>query len=191
MKISDENFIQLLQQQDEDALEFIVDTYLPLIKGITYKILSSVHNTGITEECINDTFLSIWKNSRKFKGENSDDFKRWICAIAKFKAIDYYRKTNGENRHLVSAEMMVEDESHSAEDELILLEDRNELIKLINHLDPVDRKIFIMKFFLGYKTSDIADKLALTQSSISNRIYRGKKKLNQKVTPITLGEYRI
>ena len=38
-------------------LEFIVDTYLPLIKGITYKVLSPLENDGVIEECINDIFL--------------------------------------------------------------------------------------------------------------------------------------
>ena len=40
MKSNDTNFIKRLQRQEEDALEFVVDTYLPLIKGITYKVLS-------------------------------------------------------------------------------------------------------------------------------------------------------
>ena len=42
----------------------------------------------------------------------------------------------------------------SAEDELIMIEDKAELIKLINLLEPVDREIFIMKFFLGLKTEE-------------------------------------
>ena len=79
----------------------------------------------------------------------------------------------------------------SAEDELIMLEDRTELIKLINQLEPVEREIFIMKFFLGLKTEEIAKKLGLTNASIDNRVYRGKKKLNKKVTSLELGESRI
>ncbi len=79
----------------------------------------------------------------------------------------------------------------SAEDELILSEDRTELIKLINQLEPVEREIFIMKYFLGYKTVEIAQKLGLTNTSVDNRVYRGKKKLYQKVTTLELGESRI
>jgi len=79
----------------------------------------------------------------------------------------------------------------SAEDELILLEDRTELIQLINQLEPVERDIFIMKFFLGLKTEEIAKKLGLTNASIDNRVYRGKKKLNKKVTSLELGESRV
>ncbi|HHW35732.1 MAG TPA: sigma-70 family RNA polymerase sigma factor [Bacillales bacterium] len=184
MKSNDENFIQRLQQQEEDGLEFIIDKYLPLIKGITYKVLSPLENNGVIEECINDIFLSIWNNSKKFRGD-STDFKKWICAIAKFKAIDYYRKAA--KKVEVPSNYMDLNAEKSAEDELILMEDKTELIELINLLEPVDRDIFIMKFFLGLKTEDISIKLGLTKAAIDNRIYRGKKKLSNKATNINLG----
>lgn len=56
MKSNDSNFIQRLQRQKEGALEFIVDKYLPLIKGITNKVLGPLNNEGVMEECFNDVF---------------------------------------------------------------------------------------------------------------------------------------
>ena len=184
MKSNDQNFIHRLQRQKEDALEYVVDIYLPLIKGITYKVLSPLKNDGVIEECINDIFLSIWNNAKKFQGD-STDFKKWICAIAKFKAIDYYRKAS--KKVEFSSNVMDVNPERSVEEELIMIEDKAELIKLINLLEPVDRDIFIMKFFLGLKTEDISKKLGLTRSAIDNRIYRGKKRLNHKVTNFNLG----
>ncbi|MBU8878999.1 sigma-70 family RNA polymerase sigma factor [Bacillus sp. FJAT-29790] len=184
MTSNDTNFIQRLQRQKEDALEFIVDKYLPLIKGITYKVLSPLGKNGVIEECINDIFLSIWNHSKKFRGD-STDFKKWICAIAKFKSIDYYRKFS-KNAEFTLNDLEVNAEK-SAEDELMIMEDKAELIKLINLLEPVDREIFIMKFFLGLKTEEISEKLGLTKSAIDNRIYRGKKKLYHKATNLNLG----
>ena len=178
MKSNDTNFIQRLKRQEEDALEFIVDKYLPLIKGITYKILTPLKNKGVIEECINDIFLSIWNNSKKFHGD-SDDFKKWICAIAKFKSIDYYRKAT--KKVEFTSNYMDLNVEKSAEDELIMIENRTELIQLINHLEPIERDIFIMKFFLGLNTEEISLKLGLTKASVDNRIYRGKKKLNKKL----------
>ncbi|MRS07664.1 RNA polymerase subunit sigma-70, partial [Bacillus anthracis] len=35
MKSNEKDYIKRLKRQNEDALEFVVDTYLPLIKGIT------------------------------------------------------------------------------------------------------------------------------------------------------------
>jgi RNA polymerase sigma-70 factor, ECF subfamily len=188
MKSNDSNFIQRLQRQKEDALEFIVDKYLPLIKGITYKVLGSLNNEGVIEECINDVFLAIWNNSKKFNGEHND-FKNWICSIAKFKAIDYYRRANKQVE--ISSDNIETNMERSVEDELLLAENKNELIKLINQLEPVEREIFIMKFFLGLKSEDISVRLGMTKASIDNRIYRGKKKLNKKATNLTLGENGI
>lgn len=185
MKSNEANFIKRLQRQKEDALEFIVDTYLPIIKGIVYKVLIPLKNEGVVDECINDIFLAIWNNSNSFKGD-SIDFRKWVCTIAKFKAIDYYRKVSKEVEF--SSEYMDLNSNLSAEEELILLEDRNELIKLINQLEPIEREIFILKFFLGLKTSEIAKRLSLTNASIDNRVYRGKKKLINKIAILELGE---
>ncbi|MGF7045635.1 RNA polymerase sigma-70 factor (ECF subfamily) [Paenibacillus sp. DS2015] len=188
MKSNDTNFIRRLQRQEEDALEFIVDKYLPLIKGITHKVLAPLNNCGVIEECINDVFLAIWNHSKKFNGD-THDFRKWICAIAKFKSIDYYRKASKEIEF--SSDYMDLNTGKSAEDELILQEDRTELIRLINHLEPVERDIFIMKFFLGLNTKDISLKLGLTKAAIDNRIYRGKKKLNKNAITPMLGESGI
>ncbi len=187
MKINDQNYIRQLQCNDEDALDFIIDKYLPLVKGVTYKVLSPIGNKGVIDECVNDVFLSIWNNATKFSGTEVNDFKNWVCAIAKFKAIDYYRKYS-RNVEITSDYLEVNEEENSAEDELILQENREELVRLLNHLDPVDRDIFIMKYFLGLKSSEIAKKLNLTKAAIANRIYRGKKTLNEKNTTLMLGE---
>lgn len=189
MKVNNDNFVQLLKLQQEDALEFIVDKYLPLIKGITHKVLGPFNNNGLIEECINDVFLSIWNNASKFYGTDEADFKKWIGAIAKFKSIDYYRKASKQTEF--TSDLIQINETMSAEEELVLLENRNELIRLINDLEPVDRDIFIMKFLLGLKTKEIAAKLGLTKASIANRIYRGKKQLNEKSTNLTLGENSV
>lgn len=109
MKCNKKNYISRLKKGKEDALEFIVDLYLPIVKGVIYKVLYNLKNEGIVEECINDVFLSVWNNIDKFKGEE-EDFKKWICSIAKFKAIDYYRK------EVKKSEVILED---------AILEDKN------------------------------------------------------------------
>lgn len=183
MGCNETNYIKRLKKRKEDALEFIVDIYLPLVKGVTYKVLSPLKNEGIIEECINDIFLSVWNNSEKFTGE-TDDFKKWICAIAKFKAIDYYRKEVKKSEVVLDKEDLID--NNLVEDKLLLMEEREELIRVINLLGQMDRKIFIMKFFLGMKSDDIALKLGITKASVDNKICRGKKKLKIKLLNLRL-----
>lgn len=188
MKSNSKNFIRRLQKQKEDALEFIVDAYLPLIKGITYKVLSPLGNEGIVDECVNDIFLSIWDNADKFRGD-ATDFRKWICAVAKFKSIDYYRKAVKQVEF--TSEHMDLNAEISVEEELIKMEDKTELVKLINQLEPVDRDIFLMKFFLGYKTAEISRKTGLSITAIDNRVFRGKKKLSKEAMDLNRGGFVV
>ncbi|MPQ30501.1 sigma-70 family RNA polymerase sigma factor [Clostridium estertheticum] len=182
MKSNEENYIRRLKNKKEDALEFIVDKYLALVKSTVYKVLSPLKRDGIIEECINDVFFSIWNHSGKFKGGDVE-FKKWIYKIAKFRAIDCYRK------EIKNTEVSLERDisgGKSIEDEIIITEGKDELIVLINSLESIDRDIFIMKFFLDVKSDAIAKKFGMSRAAIDNRIYRGKKKLSKKVTSLNL-----
>ncbi|WP_431027223.1 sigma-70 family RNA polymerase sigma factor [Lysinibacillus sp. LZ02] len=184
MKSTERNFIKRLKKQQEDALEYVVDHYMALVKGVVTNVLLPIKREDLIEECINDVFLSVWHHADQFKGD-TNDFRKWICVISKFKAIDYYRKA-AKNMEISSEELdtLVE---HSAEDIFIHHENNEEIIRLLNHLDQMDRHIFMMKFFLGMKTDDIAVHFHLTRTAVDNRIYRGKKKLQQQATHLKLG----
>lgn len=173
------DYIKQLKKGNQKALEYVIDTYMPLVKGTVYKILMQFNDKGIIEECINDIFLSIWNNSKKFKSNDEIEFKKWIYKISKFKAIDYYRKLHNKiaNVNIDECEILY---NKSVEDECINIENKNELIVLINSLNELDRKIMVMKFFMGMKSEDISKRLGLTKSAIDNRIYRSKKALNKK-----------
>lgn len=183
MKSDEKNFIKRLKSGHEDALDYVVDYYLPLVKGTVCKVLGQFNDDGFIEECINDVFLSIWSNASKFHGDTTN-FKQWIFAISKFKAIDFYRK------RVKAAEMVLDTidivNESTLEDEIIVKENQSEIMKLIEGMEPVDRDIFILKFFLGYKSEEIAIKLNATKASIDNRIYRGKKKLKDKAANLKL-----
>ena len=66
------------------------------------------------------------------------------------------------------------------------MEDREELLMLINQLEPLDQKVFIMKYLLGMKTEEIGDKLGLTRAAIDNRVYRGKRNYNKMLRILVL-----
>lgn len=178
MKSNQTNFIKRLKSGKEDALDYIVDHYFSLIKGIVYKILVPLNRNGLIDECINDIFLSIWHNAKKFKGSDEIAFKKWICTIARFKAIDYYRKVT--KKYEISTDYLEIAGNNSVEQSIISQENYEELMKLIYQLDPIDQKIFIMKFLLDLHSDEIAQKLGMTSSAINSRIYRGKKKLAKK-----------
>ena len=177
MKSSPTNFIDRLKKQKEDALDFVIDAYLPLVKGIVKKILET-HRTQDVDECINDVFLSVWQNAAQFQGDAAD-FKKWIGMITKYKAIDRYRQLKKQALRENAEEMMEQQSAFITEQEILVKEQKNELLFALSQLAELDRDIFMMKYYLELSNSDIADALGLTKSAIDNRLYRGKRELAQ------------
>lgn len=174
MKITSENFIKHFKKGREQALEYVIDEYMGIIKAITYNSLKSYNDHQLIEECISDTFLGAFENARQFTG-NQEDFRKWICTIAKFKAIDKQRK-------IASTPLVTEVEDNqievkSAEEEFLSQSSTEELLKMMMTLEQVDRDIFTMKYFLNMKNKEIAQHLGVTKASVDNRLYRGKKRL--------------
>ena len=183
MPCNEKNYIHRLRRGKDGALEYIVDKYLPLVKGIICKVLYPLKKEYLIEECVNDVFLSVWINRSKFAGGN-EEFKKWIATISKYKAIDYYRK---EIKKLeISIEIIEMEDRMLLEDEIIAMENRAELIKAIDLLEPMDKEIFIMKLFLGIKSQDIVIKFNTTKASIDNRICRSRKKIKENLKNIKL-----
>jgi len=54
--------------------------------------ISRTHSTEVSEDLVQDTFLSALRAQDSFKGKSSE--KTWLIAILKRKIIDYYRKNS-------------------------------------------------------------------------------------------------
>ncbi|KQB75773.1 RNA polymerase subunit sigma-70, partial [Clostridium butyricum] len=96
MKIDEDNFIRQLKYRNSKALDFIVDEYSNLVLKIIRTVLNSNFHSQYVEECANDVFWSVWSNIDSFD-EQKGNFKYWIAAISKYKAIDYKRKLLKQN----------------------------------------------------------------------------------------------
>nr|WP_080600978.1 sigma-70 family RNA polymerase sigma factor [Clostridium tyrobutyricum] len=176
VKINNDNVISQLKKKNPRALDFIVDTYGGLIHSIVKKTLFNFENNGSVEECVNDVLLAIWKNIEKFHQNNN--FKSWIAAISKYKAIDYQRKLIKvlNNQDIDGMEIKSRD---TVDKELLQKENYNEMMKLLSNLKQQDREIFIRKYFNDEPSGDIAEKLNVNKEVVNNRLSRGRKKLRK------------
>jgi RNA polymerase sigma-70 factor, ECF subfamily len=185
MKINEQNFIALLQAGKEEALDYVIDHYLPLIKGVVVKTLGPLNKNDLTNECCNEILLLIWKNAKKFIGEPMD-FQKWVCVIAKYKAVDYIRSEMRKKENLTQQLDFTTHELTYQNN--MLLEEHESIYAIISKLKPVDQKIFIMKYLLDFDSEEIARQLQMTKSAIDNRLYHGKKKLKKSLGGIQIEE---
>jgi len=176
MKITRDNFIKYFKKGKESALEYVIEQYAGIVKAIVYNALKSYQDLHVIEECIGDTFIGAYENAKQFEG-NEEDFRKWLCTIAKFKAVDKQRKLA---RNPVITDV---DDNHSvvqsAEEAFLVKSEANDLMKMMNSLEKMDRDIFVMKYFLNMKNEEIGKVLGVTKATVDNRLYRGKKNLKR------------
>lgn len=177
MNIDESNFIKELKSKNPRALDYLIDQYSPLIKGIIEKVIGGFKDEGLREECMSDVLMAIWENSIKYD-ENKGSFKNWMGAVTKFKAIDYYRKYNKfhELRNEIDENLT---DGVSTEDRFMVIFESNKLINIIEAQEEPDRTIFTMKFLLDESTKKISQVVKLSVSTVNTRISRGREKLKR------------
>lgn len=87
---TEQNIINLLQQQDKQAINLLYKHYANSLYGVILKV---VQNEAIAQDALQETFVKVWKNSSKYNPEKAKLFT-WLFRIAKNTAIDKLRSYN-------------------------------------------------------------------------------------------------
>lgn len=169
MKFSDENVVQQIQLRNEEAIAYLVKTYGSLLNGIIRKYL--IYQNQDIEECFADVLVSIWFHIDSFDA-TKNEFKQWIAAIAKYRAIDYLRKLESTKRHISNAEINDRLPMHSSK-----INFHTDISNLFSELNDTERAIFHKYYVEGIPTEEIANELQVKSSWIHNKLSRGRKKL--------------
>lgn len=137
-----------------------------------------MNNSELSEECLNDVLLKIWDNVKYFNREK-EKFYPWIIAITKNTAIDILRK---EVKHFnkLNIEDMVLCEERSFDKKLDNKAKLEEVTNEIKSMNDIDKEIFLRKFYLDQPSKIISKKMGLTDKFINLRIFRGRRKLQNK-----------
>lgn len=179
MEINQNNFIRQIKHKDSKGLEFVVDNYSNLVFKIIYNVLNSRFHSQYAEECANDVFWGVWTNIDSFD-EEKGSFKNWICAIAKYKAIDCKRKLYKQSTDTSIDDYPLENEV-SIEGLIIAAENNKELFQAIDLLNEEDREIFIRRYFLHEGIENIAKEFGVERNLVDQRLSRGRKFLKEKL----------
>lgn len=178
-RINNDNYIEQLRAKNEHALEYVVERYGGLLYSILRKKLYLIPD--MVDECFDDVLLKVWDHADDFD-ETRCEFKTWLAAIARYRAIDYLRKTKREEMNMASeslSEMVIEP---GADDKRLRdIEDAidGEAEKMLAYLSPKDQEIFRRIYLEGESVDDVSKDLNLPKSQVYNHTSRGKRKLQK------------
>ncbi len=179
MKVTEDNFVPLLCQKHEKALEYCMLHYGGLVKAVIHRYLGNLPEYG--EECQNDVFFAVWNHIDAYDPQRNP-FSNWIAGVARLKALDCKRKYAS---HMLetSWEAMEEKgqpvihQEFSAELQAIETEFSDETRQMLSCLKPKDQELFLRLYIEEENVDEISQSTSLAKPVIYNRLSRGRKRI--------------
>lgn len=169
----DELMIKYIKKKNEKGMELLIDNYRGIITAVVRRHLGVLIN--YEEECIDDVLLSIWDNIKSFD-KSKNNFKNWICAVSKYKAIDYKKKYLSKIEH-----MDMNEDIYYIDQELLKSEMEEEINDILSYLNESDKDLFKQHYLNGEPLEEIAIKNNTKISNLYNRLSRGRKKIRESI----------
>lgn len=174
--MEEQKIIALLFARDENAISIMNENFGNSIKVICKNLGL---NTSDAEECVNDTFFSVWN---KIPPAKPDFLASFVYKIARRKAIDILRKYTASKRNakidILYSELdeCIPDSSTIEDnfDEKILVETINSWLKTI---DDLSKMIFIRRYFYAESISEISKYTGYSKTNITTKLHRLRNEL--------------
>jgi len=170
------------------SFEELFDRYSSMVFSLAFKVL------GDREEALDvsqEVFLAIYSKMDSFRGESS--LKTWIYSIAVHRASNRFRWWNRlRRRGTISLEdhlsrkpdqdysIDLKSPVKSPEDELILKEEKKQIVEWLRELPIQQRIAVILRDIEGLSYEEIAESMEISLGTVKSRIARGRELLKRR-----------
>lgn len=170
--MTERSAIRRLQQQDTDALAWLIQRYTPYVCAILRRILPTAPEADI-EEAAADVFYALWTHAQQIRPAS---FRGYLGTIARNKGKNLAR---------------VKDCTVPLEEDLLLVapatpegivaeRERDQLLRqAVLAMGHPDREIFLRHYFYYEPVEAIAQALDMKAATVKTRLRRGREKLKE------------
>ena len=178
----DAQLIDRIRQGDEDAFACLYAAYFPYMAA---KAASMIQDTEEAKDIVNDLFVSVWNNRRKL----FFPVHPYLLTALKNGCLNWIRYSKSKQLMMDSYKSLMEIRM----ERIYAMESigANEVIDAVNiikkkaqNLPERCRVIFEMYFYLGYNSTEIAEHLGLSASTIRVQLKIALSKLKEEIPPL-------
>ena len=178
--MEDEVIVNELYEHDENGLEHVKMKYEYLLKSISYNILLNYEDAN---ECLNDTYLKIWKSIPPYKPTY---LKTYICKLIRQISIDKYRYNHRDSRSIDNETSLSDLDFEikalkDVDDEINEKEIKRIINDFLEDLKEEDRVLFIKKYFFLENSENLSNLFDTTVSNINMKTKRLRDKLKKRL----------
>jgi len=117
-------------------------------------------------DVVQETLVSTWRSLPSLR--DPERFEGWVRQLLVRACIDELRKRR---RHVVEIELMDVHQPAVADSEAVVL-DRDALRRAFRWLDPEQRSLIVLHYYLDLPLVDVADALELPVGTAKSRLFR-------------------
>ena len=171
----EQDIVNLLKEGDKRAISIIYENYSSALYGVILKITI---NQAIAEDALQETFIKIWKYSKKYDSSKAKLFT-WMYRIARNTAIDKLRSHNLK----FTKEVQISDSNVYKLSTSSLNQDTIDLKKHVANLESKYQIVLNALYFEGMTQQEASDELDIPLGTIKSRLKIGLRELKKIYDP--------
>ncbi|MBK3493907.1 sigma-70 family RNA polymerase sigma factor [Viridibacillus sp. YIM B01967] len=160
----------------QHEIEHIIHTYSDYLLRVSYVY---VKDEQLAEEIIQDVFLKFYQTQHQYREDAS--LKTYLVKMTINRCHDYLRSWKNK-RFILLEKVQLIGKSHTVEKIYIEKQERMELTNVVLKLPVIYREVILLYYYEDYTTSDIAQLLEISHSTIKSRLQRARKELQKQLT---------
>ena len=174
--MDDEQIIELYFERNEQAIKETQDKYGAFCHRIAMNILG-IHEDA--EECVNDTYYSVWK---QIPPTVPEVFKVYLGRITRNLSISRFRAMRAKKRYS-SMEIMLSElndcvpSSSNVEQTIEVMQLSDYISEWLDSLPEEDCALFVRRYWFGDEVQELAKKCGITAAKMAQRMLRLRKSL--------------
>ena len=174
--MDDKQIIELYFERNEQAIKETETKYGAFCHRIAMNILG-IHEDA--EECVNDTYYSVWK---QIPPTVPEVFKVYLGRITRNLSISRFRAMRAKKRYS-SMEIMLSElndcvpSSSNVEQTIEVMQLSDYISEWIDSLPEEDCALFVRRYWFGDEVQELAKKCGITAAKMAQRMLRLRKSL--------------
>ena len=164
-----------IKNSDQQAYKELYYMYSDKLYGFLWR---KVSNEDLAKDLVQDLFFKLWTN--RFNLDEKQSVKAYLYRSANNLAIDFYRK-----KKIFVSESAEELEIGRYNLDLSF-DVQDEVLKEINKLPEMQKKVFLLSRFEELKYKEIAELLKISPKTVESHISKALSKLRVSLKHLTL-----
>lgn len=163
-----------MQKGDDSAFDRIYKLYWEIVYAAAWK---RVQDEQIAKDIVQEVFISLWERRESLEIQQS--LQGYLLSSAKYKIVDYFRKTIRQERHTEDLRLLLTEQYTM--DTLDIEDSEKQLEQALQFLPEKMRRIFEMSRKEEKTIQEISAELNLSSQTVKNQLSNALKILRSRL----------